>query len=412
MYISKLKNTTIKISLFLILFAGNCIAQEAPDTIFSKAKTMAAQNDYNASLALIKQLTSQYPDNLDYKLYLAQLYFWSQDYNASKTLLEPIVREKPNHKEATNLLIKTEFAIGNYETVIHKSKEAKNRFADNSGYYDLQEATALEKQGNEQKALAVLAAIPVNSEFKSEVNYLETQILKKKKNTLAIGHLFTDFENSPSSMNITNIEYGRKIGKNTFIGRINYGSTKSNHELQTEIDVYLKIKPKSYIYLNSGFAGNNGIFPQYKFATEYFQDFNKISASLGARYLIFDKDNSTLLFTGHLGANLKNWKIEYRHYLAETNKDWLSSSILNFRRNFEATESYVQLDLQYGSLPYFFLNNESFERLSAYRIGINGKIRLQKNYFIQPVLMYEREEFIPDEFRNRYSVQLILSTRF
>ena len=412
MPIPKLKNTTIKISLFLLLLTGNCIAQETPDAIFNRAKTMASQNDYSASIVLTKQLTSKYPDNLDYKLYLGQLYYWSQDYNAAKNQFQAILTEKPNNQEAVNLLLKTEFILGNYETVIQKSKEGKNRFVDNSGFYDLQEALALEKLGNEQEALAVLKTIPTNSKVKAEADYLETQLLKRKKNTISIGHLFTDFENSTSTLNITNIEYGRKIGQNTLIGRINYGATNFNNEIQSEIDAYLKIKTKSYIYLNSGIAGNNGIFPQYKFATEYFQDFNKISTSLGARYLIFNKDNNTLLFTGHLGANLKKWKIEYRHYLAETNKDWLSSSILNFRRNFEATESCVQLDLQYGSLPYFFLNNESFQRLSAYRIGINGKIRLKKNYFIQPIFMYEREEFIPEEFRNRYSIQLILSTRF
>lgn len=406
-----LKNTIIPL-IFCLLISSISSAQDNPEATFGKAKTMAAENNYSGAIGLVKQLISHYPTNMDYHFYLAQLYYWSNDATTAQKELLVILKENPNNREAFDLLIRVNFSLGHYDEVIQKSKEGKNRFPDNIDFYSLQEASAHEKQENNEEALHILSMIAESPKLKNEANYLETQILKKKKNTLAIGHLLTDFESSASALNISHIEYGRKTVRNTFIGRINYGMTTFNKELQTEIDAYLKIKNRSYIYFNSGFAGDNGIFPQYKFGAEYFQDFKKVSSSVGARYLIFDKENSTMLFTGHLGLNVHNWKIEYRHYLAETNTDWLSSSILNFRRNFETSESYVQLDLQYGSLPYFFLNNETFQRLSAYRIGINGKIRIHKNYFILPVFMFEKEEYIPDDYRNRYSAQLILSTRF
>lgn len=407
MQFHQLKNS-IKSLLICLCISFNLWAQDNPKGISVKP----TQQNFIDEIASTKKRIAQFPKNIDYQFYLAQLYFWSGEPISAQKELDLILIENPNHIEANELWIKTAFTLEQYDDVIRKSKESKNKFRANEDFYSFQEALALEKQDKNEEASEILTSIPENSKLKKDADYLETQILKKKKNTITVGHLFTDFEHSPSALNISHIEYGRKVGRNTFIGRINYGTTDFNNELQTEIDAYLKIKSKSYLYLNTGFAGNNGIFPQYKFGTEYFLDFNKVSSSIGAKYLLFDEDNSTLLFTGHLGLNLKNWKIEYRHYLAETNKDWLSSSILNFRRNFETSESYVQLDLQYGSLPYFFLNNETFQRLSAYRIGINGKIRIQKNYFVQPIFMYEREEFIPDDYRNRYSIQLILSTRF
>lgn len=394
--------------LICLCISSNSWSQDDPHGITAKP----TQQDFLDEIASTKKNIVLFPKNSNYKFYLCQLYFWSDDTVTAQKELDLFLKENPNSIEANDLWIKTALALEQYEAVIQKSRESKTKFPNNRDFYSLQEALALEKQDRNSEALDLLATISGDSKLKKDAAYLETQILKKKKNTITVGHLFTDFEDSNSALHSSTIEYGRKFGRNTLIGRINYGITNFNKELQTEIEAYLKIKNKSYLYLNSGFAGDNGIFPQYKIGAEFFQDFHKVSTSIGSRYFFFDKDNKTLLVTGHLGLYAKNWKIEYRHYLAETNTDWLSSSILNVRRNFETTESYLQFDLQYGSLPYFFLNNATFQRLNAYRLGINGKFRIEKNYFIQPIFMYEREEFIPNQYRNRYSFQINLSKRF
>lgn len=401
----------IVLVVFLLSYAIG-FSQVNEEKKFDEAKTKAAEKKYDEAIQLINQLLVQNPKNLDYKLYLAQVYYWSNNYETSTKIATEIVSEKPEYQEAFDLLIKVNFTQENFSDVIQKSEEGKNKFPSNKDFYNLQQALAYEKIGNDKDALNTLKNIETNSSLVKDAKYLESQILKKKKNTIAIGYLFSDFENSTSAINITHLEYGRKINNNTFIGRINYGNTADINDFQGEIDAYLKVKSKSYLYLNSGFSANENIFPQYKFGAEYYQDFKKVSSSLGSRYLYFDSENKTLLFTGHLGLYLNHWKIEYRHYLAETNSDWLSSSILNFRRNFETTESFVQLDLQYGTLPYFFLNNDTFQRLNAFRVGLNSKIRIEKNYFIQPIVMLEREEFIPENYRNRFSLQLILTKRF
>lgn len=399
---------TIILATFL-LFCSVGYSQKNEENIFNDAKKKASEKKYNDAIELVTNLLVQSPKNLDYKLYLAQLNYWSNNLDTSNQLASEIVSEKPEYQDAFDLLIKINFSQEKYLQVIQMCEEGLKKFPSNSSFYYLQIAQSHEEIGNHDEALKALYSMDSNPEV---AKYVETQILKKKKNTIALGHLFSDFEGSTSSINITHLEYGRKINNNTFIGRINYGNSNNTTDFQGEIDAYLKVKSKGYVYLNSGFSANEGIFPRYKFGTEYFQEYKKISASLGSRYLYFDSENKTLLFTGHLGIYLNKLKIEYRHYLAETNSDWFSTSILNFRRNFETTESFVQLDLQYGSLPYFFINNESFQRLNSYRIGINSKIRIEKNYFIQPIVMLEREEYVPEIYRNRISFQLILSKRF
>lgn len=412
MRLLQIRNNSATLLLCFLFLTLSVQGQETPEYLFAKAKTLAADANYTEAVAVVTELKAQYPTNLDYRLYLAQLYYWQQNYAGAQDELQQIIKVNGNYQDAYDLLLKVVFLRENYDEVMKLALEGKNRFPENKDFYAVQEALALEKLNRTEEARIVLNTITPESKYRKDADYIETELLKKKSSTVSVGHLVSDFENSASALNITHVDYGRKIGSATLISRFSYGATDVSDNLQGEADAYLKIKSKSYLYLNTAVSGDNGIFPAFKAGTEYFQDFKRVTFSVGSRYLHFDNDNNTLLLTGHLGYIMQSWKIEYRHYLAETDEDWFSTSILNLRKNFEATESFVQLDLQYGNLPYYFVNSENFQRLKAYRIGINSKIRLKKNYFIQPVVMFEREEFNPDQFRNRYLMQLILSVRF
>ena len=385
-------------------------AQENPDMDFKKAQELAKEQRFSESIALIQPLHLRFPDNADYTVYLASLYFWSGDYDAATELLKKLRAENGSSKEAFDLLLRVQMANKEYHTAIQMAKEGKQKFRETADFYILQEAIALEKTGKYSEARMLLDDLSKTSPYFKDAEYLQTELDKKKKNTIALGHFFTDYDNSPQAYHITHLEYSRRYERFTLAGRINYGQSYTD-EIQGEADAYMKLNREGYFYLNAGISGGK-IFPQYKVGGEYFHEFKKITASLGARYLAFNEHNKTLLLTGHAGWNIDTWKLEYRHYLSENNSEWLSSGIVNIRKNFEATESYAQLELQYGTLPYFFLNNESLLRLSAYRIGISSKLRIQRNFFIHPVIMYEREEFVPDKFRNRITAQLSLSKRF
>jgi YaiO family outer membrane protein len=148
-----------------------------------------------------------------------------------------------------------------------------------------------------------------------------------------------------------------------------------------------------------------------RLGTEFYQNFNNYSTSIGARYLHFNQSQVTM-FTGHLGRSFHSFNISYRPYLLSLSDNWFSSHILNFRKSFEEKEAFVQLDLQYGAVPYYFFVSQEFLRTSAFRVGVNCRFRVSDNIFIQPIFMFELEEYIPKEFRNRYNTQLILSKRF
>lgn len=398
--------------LTIMAFAFAGLTQQQPDSILQAARRWAEQKEYDKAIPSIIRLKQQYPEDKDISLFLARLYYWSSSFANARELLIPLAIPGSGNEEAFDLLIRVEFELRHYDEVINKSELGKQVFPSRAHFYLLQQALAFEKLNQDTKALAALSQIPNGTPHSRDAQYLKTQLLKKNKNTISIGYLNTGF-NHPgfAPWHLAHMEYLRRSGSIAIGGRLNYGYLFGGDAAQAELIAYPKLSRRSYLDLNAGYSAAERIFPLWRFGAEWFYDQVKTNYSLGARYLDF-RTIRVLMLTGQLGINFKDWKAGYRHYEVRQNDNWFASHILTLRKSFELRESYVQLDLQYGGIPYYFFSTDAFSRIKAYRIGLNGMIRVGDHFFIQPVFMYEREEYIPDAFRNRYNVQFIFSKRF
>ncbi len=383
-----------------------------PDSVLTMARKLAAREEYSRALALVTDLNRAYPENQDYIIYLARLYYWSKDYSKSKELLIPLTLADPVGQEAYDLMIQVEYQLGAYPSVIEKCQKGKTLFPDRVHFYSFQEAQALEKSGKDELAKKILDEIPLTAPNRRDAVYLRTQILRKQKNTIAAGYLNTSF-NDPgfAPWHLAHLEYFHRTGSFAVGGRLNYGHLFGADAVQVEADTYPRVGKSAYLYLNAGYSGAERIFPRYRLGGEFFQDIGRYNFSIGSRYLDF-KIQEVLLLTGSAAINYGDLKIGYRNYMLHLEKEWFVSHVLNFRKSMEHKESYIQLDLQYGGTPYYFFASDAFSRISAWRAGINGVFRVGDHTFFQPVLMYEREEYLPDTYRNRFNVQWIISKRF
>lgn len=402
--------------LFFILcslFAGNAYAQQT-DSLFNKAKSLAAEAQYQEAISLIQQLHESNPENADYTIYLARVYFWAKDLPRASSVIKTICKEgNCTQKEALDLLLQIESAQGNSEAAITLAQKGMDVYPEHKHHYALHKARALEQAGKDADALAILQDIPKQAPNQRDVAYLATSILKKQKNMVSTGYLQTSFEESLfASLHFAHLEYGRQFKKHTQQFRLNYAYAFGKSTFQLESDAYIKGRKRDYIYINAGISDKQSIFPFLKAGAEYYKEFKHVSSSLGGRYLFFDASNSTVLLTGHIAYSLKSWTLNYRPFALLLKDNTLASHVFYLRKSFEHRESYIQLDLQYGSLPYFFYTTDLLSRLNAYRAGLSSKIRIAQNYFVQPAFMYEREEYVPDHYRNRYTGQIILSKRF
>lgn len=400
----------------LLVLAPKLFAQNSdPDSLFSEAKSLAEKSRYKEAVVILDSLSRKYPQNRDYSSYLSALYFWDGfPYKAKETLLKSQSAEELS-KEDLHLLIQIELSLKNWTTVIEHTNLGISRFPDAKNHYNYQQAQALEKLNKDREALALLDQISKTDPDYKAADYLRTLILKKQKNTVSAGYLLTVFDQPAfKPQQIGFIEYSRRFKSSTHVFRVNYADIFGKNAFQFETDAYIPLKASSYIYANAGISEKQSVFPQIRGGLEFYYEKKNVSASLGARYLYFDNQNDPLLITGHVGlASKGGWSVNYRPFVSFLgDHKILASHLVYFRKSFPTKESHIQVDLQYGNLPYFYLTSDVLSRLKAYRAGINTRFRIKRNWFLQPILMYELEEYIPGTYRNRYTFQLILSFRF
>ena len=396
---------------FFLMFPVS--AQEpSPAAQYETARAKASAGDYDAAISILRKLTEAHPENYDYQLYLARVYSWNKDYSEAIAVLNSLMQGKDYNPELLETMVNIQLWAGNYEEVIRYSEMALEQ--EDSNIYRVQKANALSHLNREKEALQALEGVLSEDPDHQEALYLRTQILKQKPQHLSLSYLNTSFSQPGSSpRHMGYLEYKRNLGRVPVLARFNYGHLNGESGGLFEIDAYPKLSTNSYLFLSAGAALDTPIFPEFRAGAEYFMAFsNGLGFSVGSKYLQFEEDE-VLMFTGEASYYTRNnVKLSYRPYLSESEEKWFLSHALAFRLMNPLKESFWQLDLQYGAIPYGFYTSQDFQGLSAYRIGLQHQFRLPGNILVQPVFMYEYEEYLPSEFRNRFNVQLVTTLRF
>src|SRR5690606_41808188 len=92
-------------------------------------------------------LVSAYPENREYRLYLGRLYFWNQDYDDSKKVLQSLISGENLEQEVLDLLLQLDLATGDYPGLLLKSGIAIEVFPKDKDQYNIYNAIALKHTG-------------------------------------------------------------------------------------------------------------------------------------------------------------------------------------------------------------------------------------------------------------------------
>ena len=400
---------SLKYVLLLLLLPYLAMAQDDFDSLFKKAKEKAQNTHYDASLQILGELETKYPDNEDVIVYKGSVQSWKKDFtNAQETLLPLAKREKPN-MDAVRALINVYYWQGNYKACLPYCNTYLTAYPDDRDVLVIK-AICLDDTGNVTESKAVLDKLTaLGSDEKTASLFAELN--KKKKNALSASYL--NISTDEPEQNYTHygyIEYLRKFGKSTVIGRVNIGNRDDDTAAQFEVDYYQKFNNNSYLYVNAGASGENTIFPVARLGAEYyFKPYKSFDFSFGSRFMHFEDDNVTLL-TGQVAKRFHEYTLAYRPYYDVNNS--LLSHVLSFQKYNEDKERLWRLELQYGNVPYLYLYSNSIEPLTAYRAGIQYQHRFGNSFFVRPIFLYEYEEYLPDSYRNKFNFQVIITKRF
>lgn len=385
-----------------------------PDSLFSKAQSLANQRYYSGATELIDELRNAYPENWDYELFAVRILVWEGRLDQAEQGIDALFEKGYQGLEGTELRIQIANRLQHFEKELAYLSEAKRNYPEQIGDWWYQEIQLLEALNRNKEALIVLDSVrAAKLEIRSvNLDYLELTILQKQKNMLTASYLNTSF--SPAGFapqQYGSLEYRRKEKSTTYIGRVNYAHAFQNDALQGEADIYTAFKHRDYLYLNAGFSNGSSIFPLFRAGAEYYRHVSRPSElSLGGRYLHFSTVDVAML-TASYSFYVRTWKFQYRPYLAYDGNTFSHSHQVTVRKNF-LQEKYAEINLQYGTTPYYLWISEAFTRTAAYRVGFRTQFRIKKNWFIRPSFMYEREEYVPGLERNRFNSWIELSKRF
>lgn len=398
-------------TIFLLLISPVVLAQkDTIDDVMRHAKREAEKGNYDAALALTEPLSVKFPENEEIKIYNGRIYSWKKDYNASIKILEPMVDRINSSPDALLAIINTYYWSQQFDKCI---TYCDRYLAIEPNSLDVLriKVTCLEKLNRDKEALAIIEKVSITDNSTQAFRGVRTLIGEKATNAISASYLnISTSSPGQSPLHYGYVEYSHKFTKSALVGRANAGHVNGDTQMLFEADYYQTFAKKNYLYVNGGVSTGETVFPVAKAGVEYyFVPHKKFDYALGVRYMHFETEDVTLL-TGQLAYHIGANTIAYRPYYDTTNE--LFSHVLSFQNTNEEKESIIRFELQYGNVPYLYLYNNLTQPLRSYRAGIQYQRRLGNSFFIRPVFLYEYEEYLPDAYRNRFNVQVILTKRF
>lgn len=397
-------------SVLMLFISSFAMAQESnAEEILAHAKREAEKENYDKALSLIEPLRAKFPADEDIQILSGRIYSWKKEYKTALKILAPLADRNNPNPEALQAIINVYFWTQDYEKCIAYCDKYLAIDSKSADIIQIK-AACLEKLNRDQEALELIEKSSVDNSTQV-FRGIRTLIGRKAKNAVSASYLnVSTSEPGQSPFHYGYVEYSHKFSKSAIVGRANIGNVSTETQMLFETDFYQTFSNKSYLYANAGFSTGETIFPVAKAGLEYyFAPQKKFDFSLGARFMHFESDDITLL-TGQIAYNAGIYSFAYRPYYDTSNE--LFSHVLSVQRTNEEKERIIRLELQYGNVPYLYLYNNFTQPLKAYRAGIQYQHRFGDSFFVRPVFLYEREEYIPGEYRNRFNVQFIVTKRF
>lgn len=398
-------------SIFLLFLSTTVFAQEVDvDATLAVVKTEVEKGNYDKALSLLEPLHAKFPENEDVTIYIGRIYSWKKDYKKAIEILSPMTdRSKPN-AEALQAIVNTYYWSENWEKCIQYCDKYLATDPNSAEVLKIK-VTCLEKLNRDEEALAIIEKAGLSDNSTQPFRGIRTLIGQKSKNAISASYLnVSTSDPGQSPFHYGYVEYSHKFSKSAIVGRANVGHVNNDTQMLFETDYYQTFSNKSYLYANAGVSTGETVFPVAKAGLEYyFAPHKKFDYALGVRFMHFDSDDITLL-TGQLAYNTGSYSFAYRPYYDTSNE--LFSHVLSLQRTNEEKERILRLELQYGNVPYLYLYNGFTQPLKAYRIGLQYQYRFGDSFFVRPVFLYEYEEYLPNEYRNRFNVQFIVTKRF
>jgi YaiO family outer membrane protein len=313
-----------KLSLLIAFFLSQSsfLKAQTTDELFTDAREAAFNGkQYDKARQLALQALQKSPDYTEIAVFLGRVYTWNKQYDSARYQFSKVLDHGQANEDASIASADLEYWTDHYEAAI---KVCDRGLAD----YPTSKALLLRK---EKSLNAMKNAAAVN------------------KISLIYDYTYFDKEFA-KPWQLATLSYGRYTQLGSIIGRLNVANRFGENGVQGEVDAYPRINKTFYCYLNFGYSGNVGVFPNVRSGFSLYANLPKsFEAEAGIRYLYFT--STTLIYTFSIGKYYKDFLFTARTYQTPSNFGLSQSYSLSARYFLKGADDYIGLSMGSGISP-------------------------------------------------------------
>ncbi|MBA4304069.1 MAG: hypothetical protein C0424_07575 [Sphingobacteriaceae bacterium] len=407
--------------LFWFLFVTllkTATAQNA-DSLFLQAREQAIGKQFETSRQNLLQVLQWAPEYHDAALLYGTTFLWEGQYSLGIHYLDSLQKVHPQWQALFFVRADGRLWGKDYNGLLQILEPGPD-FVTDTLLIRWYQAQAHHLLGNYEISRQLTQQL-----LNAQVNYPNLRALHQenlqqtRSEHIQFDYQFSTFDAPIANWQWFSVEYGKRVGsgplliRGTWIDRFNLPS------LQGEVEWYPRLNKHTYLYTGVG-LGVGPLFPNFRTGAEVFRAMERnIELSGGWRYIRF-ADSRVHSFTFSASKYHGQYWFSVRPFIIPTAGNVYLTNTFQVRRYFKGSNRWINFTYGIGNSPDmdFRLNspdaapsNQLF-LLSANLFRLDVQWQFKGPWLIKPFLEYKNEEFIPGNFRTRYTTGSTLLFQF
>jgi len=387
------------------------MSQTNIDSLFNVAVEQSKEKEYEKAIDLSEKLISMDSNRYDIKIFLANLYAWQNNYDKAKTIIEQVYESNPESNELYDAWLNILLWNKEYDKLLKVTDLAEENNYNNEFNLSLKRLMAFKELGYYKKGIEYIDNNPELMDS-TQVKYIYNQLFKLRHKNVASVFTTVDYLSDNSYQFFGFVDYNRSLGKNNLLIRFNYANRFNTDDFLPEIDYYQFISKRDYIYFNFGYGIKWELFPKQRAGLEYYTSVKNLGLSLGGRFLNYN-NKPVYIVTSQVEKYFSKISVALRPYYSFQDQKNSLSIVSTFRIYGKKPGNYSGIQLAYGNSPdENYYNTQQDISLENYWVKLENNFNLSVSSILNVAFRYTYEETTPDNFRNRYSIELLFKQRF
>ncbi len=397
---------------FFLLFPLLLFAQEKEpnaDELFQKARSQAFDNkDYPSAIRLAKRALEKAPDYTDVSIFLGRVYTWSGKVDSARFIFQGL--EARQVKDADFFLAYASLEYWNHH--FDKANAILDRgLSVNKNSEELLLLQAKVNYSSKHYTEAyknvqlLLALNPGQTEARSLSGTLQALIAK---NAIGLSYDYTHFDKQfDNDWHIVSLSYKRQTPIGPVILTTNYANKFADNGVQFELEAYPHLSDMFYLYVETAYSGNVGIFPKYRTGVSLYANLpESFEGEVGYRQLHFY--NNIWVYTASVGKYYQNFWFNLRTYLTPAHENITQSYMGTVRYYTKSTNDYVSFIIGSGISPEEsnsnLLNDNSYFKLKTFKVGAGYNFSVGHTHLFNVMATYYNQKYRPDTRGNQFDL--------